>query len=151
MRIDLTEVINRPIDEVFAYISNPQKHAEWVGAVLEDSSQSEGTVHEGTTFHEVGKLLGRKVGSDWAVTKFEPPQLYEQETKLGSANVRIRFNLTAEGDSTRVDLVTEGESAGLFKVADSVVARVLRNQQQADLDNLKIILENQESATAAGS
>lgn len=151
MRIDLTEVINRPIDEVFSYISNPQKHAEWVGAVLEDSNQSEGAVHEGTTFHEVGKLLGRKVGSDWTVTKFEPPHVYEQETRIGSAHVRLRSTLTSEGDGTRVDLVTEGETGGLFKLADSVVARVLRNQQQADLDNLKLILENQESATVGGS
>jgi carbon monoxide dehydrogenase subunit G len=142
MRIELTEVVNRPIDDVFAYLSDPKKHAEWVGPVLEDSQQSDGAMHEGTTFHEVGKLLGRKLGSDWTVTKYEPPSVYEQETRMHGAHVRIGFTLTSEGDGTRIVGVTEGEIGGLFKLADSVVARVLTNQQQADLDNLKLILES---------
>lgn len=146
MRIEVTEVVNRPIDDVFAYLSDPKKHAEWVGPVLEDSHQSEGAMHEGTTFHEEAKLLGRKLGSDWTVTKYEPPHSYEQETRLRGAHVRINFALTSEGDGTRIVGITEGETGGLFKLADSVVARVLKNQQQTDLDNLKLILESGEPA-----
>jgi uncharacterized protein YndB with AHSA1/START domain len=146
MRIEISEVINRPIDDVFAYLSDPKKHAEWVGPVLGDSNVSEGAMHEGTTFHEDGKLLGRKLGSDWTVTKYEPPHRYEQEARMRGAHVRIGFTLTPEGDRTRVVGVTEGEIGGLFKIADSVVARVLKNQQQTDLDNLKLILESGEPA-----
>jgi carbon monoxide dehydrogenase subunit G len=143
MRIELTEVVNRPMDDVFAYLSDPQKHAEWVGPVVSDSNQSEGATHEGTTFHEDGKLLGRRVGSNWTVTKYDPPHAYEQEAKIGKAHMRVAFTLTAEGEGTRIDQVTEGETGGLFRLADSVVARVLKNQQQADLDNVKLILESQ--------
>jgi uncharacterized protein YndB with AHSA1/START domain len=146
MRIELSEVINRPMEDVFAYLSDPQKHAEWVGPVVSDSNQSEGTTHQGTTFHEEGKLLGRRVGSEWTVTKYDPPRTYEQETRIGKARMRVAFTLTAEGDGTRIDQVTEGETGGLFRLADPVVARVLKNQQQADLDNVKLILESLASA-----
>jgi carbon monoxide dehydrogenase subunit G len=149
MRIELTQTVNRPMEEVFTFISEPEKHPAWVESVLEDTDQSPGPVHEGTTFHEVGKLLGRRVGMDWTVTKYDPPRAYEQETTVGKGHMRIAFTLTPEGDGTRIDLVTEGETGGLFKLADSVLARIIRNQQQADLDNFKLILESGAEAGAS--
>lgn len=151
MHIELTQVINQPVDQVFAFLSDPNKHKEWVEEVLDDSVQSSGPTHEGTIFHEDGKLLGRRLGENWTVTKFEPPHEYEQSAKLGPAHVSISFKLTPAGDGTRVDLVTEGETGGLFKVGDSVVSHVIKNQQQADLENLKLILENGAAAGGNGS
>ncbi len=151
MRIELSEVINQPIDQVFAVLSDPSKHKEWVQEVLDDSSQSPGPTHEGTTFHEDGKLLGRKLGENWTVTRFEAPHTYEQSAQLGPAHVSISFTLTPSGDGTRVDLITEGETGGIFKISDSIVARVLKNQQQTDLDNLKLILENGGTSTGSES
>ncbi|HEX6509987.1 MAG TPA: SRPBCC family protein [Chloroflexota bacterium] len=151
MRVELTETVDRPIDQVFAFLSAPEKHEAWVGPVVRDSHQSEGPVHEGTTFHEEVKFLGRRLGGDWTVTRYEPPHAYEQETSIGKANMRIAFTLTPQGNSTRIDMVTEGDTTGIFKLADSVVARVLRNQQQADLDNLKLILESGVEAAVSPS
>lgn len=143
MRIELSQTVNRPIDDVFTFLAEPENHPLWVESVLSDSEQSEGAVHEGTTFHEEVKLLGRKFGGTWTVTKYEPPRAYEQQARLGPAHMRIAFALSEVDGATRIDQVTEGESAGFFKIGESVLARLIRNQQQTDLDNLKLLLESQ--------
>jgi carbon monoxide dehydrogenase subunit G len=151
MRVDVGTTINRPIDEVFAFMSDPNKHAEWVEPVLSDTDIASGPVHEGTTFHETAKLLGRHIASDWTVTNYQPPHTFEQQTTIGGTKMKIGMTLNSEGQGTRVEMVTEaeGDTSGLahrlFRLGDSVVAGVIKHQQQADLETLKLVLENQPS------
>lgn len=152
MRVEVGTVIKRPIEEVFSFMSDPRKHAEWVQPVESDSNLSSGPVQVGTTFHEENKFLGRHLGEEWTVTVYEPPHRYEQQATIKGAPMRIGMTLTPEGDGTRVDMVTEGDPSGLagrfFKLSEPIVARAIKNQQQTDLDTLKLILENREQVAS---
>lgn len=155
MQVEVGTTINRPIDEVFAFMSDPRKHAEWVQPVESDSNVSSGPVHVGTTFHEENKLLGRHLAEEWTVTEYEPPRRYAQQAEIGGATMTITMTLTPEGEGTRVDMVTEGDASSaagrLFKLSAPIVARAIKNQQQTDLDTLKLILENKEQAVESGA
>ena len=59
MRVEESVEINRPSNEVFDYVANPQNLPEWSGLAIEVKDVPE-PLREGDTFTAVGKFLGRR-------------------------------------------------------------------------------------------
>ena len=64
--------IKRPVEDVFAVMSNPAKEHRWSSAVIEAELTSPGPVGVATTARYVGKIFGRPFESEWEITEFEP-------------------------------------------------------------------------------
>jgi hypothetical protein len=60
-------VINRPIEEVAAYLADTERAVEWRADVLEATATPPGPVKPGTLVHEVVRLMGRSVRSETIV------------------------------------------------------------------------------------
>jgi hypothetical protein len=88
-------------------------------------------------------MLGRRIENGYEVTEYEPNRKVSMKTTSGSipADVTITFE-PAEG-GTRLVLSVEGDTGGLFKLAEPVVARIMSRQQDANFANLKDLLESQ--------
>jgi hypothetical protein len=95
----------------------------------------------GATFTEEGKLLGRCLDTTWEITAYEPPHTIQQRTTMGPAHIVLTATLEALNGGTKVTIIQEGESGGLLKVADPLIARTLQKQLVADLETLKNIIE----------
>jgi uncharacterized protein YndB with AHSA1/START domain len=65
-------VIGRPVEDVFAVITNPALDHRWSSAVVEAKLTSPGPVGVGTTAHYIGSLFGWHYDADWEITEFEP-------------------------------------------------------------------------------
>ena len=52
-KLEVSEVINRPVEEVFAYISNPENDSLWQSDTAETEITSEGPIGVGTTYRDV--------------------------------------------------------------------------------------------------
>ena len=63
-------VINRPVEEVFALLSNQENNPKWQAESLEVKKTSDGPIGVGTTFHSVGQFLGRRVEGEYEVTEY---------------------------------------------------------------------------------
>ena len=50
IRIEASAVVNRPIEEVFAFVSDMANATQWSAEVVEAKKTSEGPVGAGTTF-----------------------------------------------------------------------------------------------------
>jgi hypothetical protein len=84
------------------------------------------------------------------ITGYEPPTVCAFRAKQGPLTMQMRFTLTSEGpDATRVTQVAEGESGGLFKLADPILASTMKKQFVADLETLKTMLESGIASEAA--
>ncbi len=59
IRQEHTVVIERPIEEVFAFATDPDKASLWQSTSLGTKQTSEGPVGVGTTFRDTSKFLGR--------------------------------------------------------------------------------------------
>jgi uncharacterized protein YndB with AHSA1/START domain len=70
-KVEGTVVINRPIEEVFKFLTTPGSSAQWQGMVLESKQTSEGPVGVGTTGQSASQFLGRRMESTWEVTEHE--------------------------------------------------------------------------------
>ncbi len=140
VRVELSVTIKRPVEEVFAAMSDASKNGRWASGVSETTKTSDGPIGVGTTYHSVGKFLGRRMESDITYTEFEPNSRYAFET---STPFPITATLTYESvaGGTRVDQVVEAEPGGFFKLAGPLLVAAAKRQFQNDLDNLRDLME----------
>lgn len=151
VRVEESITIDRPVEEVFTYLSNIERQPEWVSSLQGSSKESQEPTAVGTRYRQQSKILGRKIDLNNEITAFEPPQVYEFHSTSGPMQMTMRFTMTAEGTGTHVLQVVEGESGGFFKLADPLLARTLRKQLEADLETLKVMLESGAAAQPVGS
>ena len=143
VRVEEHVTIERPIEEVFTYLSDIERQPDWVSTMSESRKTTTGPTKVGTTYRQVGKFLGRRFELDCEVADYQPPRLYAFRAKNGPMHIEMQFTLTSNGpETTSVTHVAEGESGGFFKLADPILARTMRKQFAADLETLKTILES---------
>ena len=143
VQVEKSVVINRQIEEVFAFVTNPKNITMWAGPVKEAKQTSEGPVGVGTTSIRITEFLGRKSEDSYVVTKYEPNHKFAQ--KATSGNLQTTENITFEPveGGTKVTIVGEVEASGFIKMAEPVFARVAKRQFETDMSNLKDLLEAQ--------
>ena len=140
----VSAVIEKPVEEVFAFAAHPQNDPLWSSAVAEARQTSEGSLGIGTTFDQVLRLLGRQLEIAFEVTGFEPNELLEIgrfSGRLRSAFGRRRFEAVPAG--TRVTFSGEGTSGLFFNLIEPLVAAAAKRQARAGLASLKDVLEAQ--------
>jgi uncharacterized protein YndB with AHSA1/START domain len=69
-----TVVIKRPVEEVFAFVTDPNNDPLWQMTILGTEQTSEGPVDVGTTLRNTAKFLGRRIETTMEATENEPPR-----------------------------------------------------------------------------
>jgi uncharacterized protein YndB with AHSA1/START domain len=135
--------INRSPAEVFAYLADVSKHAEWSPKPFRVENMS-GPVSTGDTFTSVGVIPGDKNHrNEVTVTDCSPPsRLVLDATEKGQHFINT-FELTPQGDGT---LLTRSMDAPKppFPVSllfPLIMAAVVRPDVNKGLNNLKAKLE----------
>jgi hypothetical protein len=128
--------IERPIEDVFAYVSNPGNFPDWNSAVV--------TVREidpGSTYVMERELpTGRAVNELRIVTR-ERPREFAIRTTSGPTPFVYVYRFSAENGETVVRLEAEVELGGVASLLPQVARRGVRRGVDANLGTLKRILE----------
>jgi len=140
-RIEASAVINRPIEEVFAYVKEVTNWPQWNSMLREGEQTSEGPLGVGTTFRGVSEFLGRRMEWTSEVTEYAPNRKLEQKVTSGPMSIEQSLTFEPVEGGTRFTIVGEGEFGGFFRLAEAVVNRRSRKQMEASLAKLKDILE----------
>ena len=142
MRIEERVEINRPPQEVFDYVANPENLPEWSGIVLEVHKEAQGELREGDRYTTVAKFLGRRFETPMQVTAHEPPRRHTDRSTGGPFEQEYTFVLEeVAGGGTRLTQVGEGEPGGFFRLVGPLLGMAGRRQFRAALGNLKDLLE----------
>jgi uncharacterized membrane protein len=141
MRIVESVQINRPLDEVYEFVANPENLPEWTGTVIETRKETPGPLLEGSTFITVGKFLGRRVESPFEVTAHESPRVHSHKSTGGPLPTEWTLTFEEVAGGTRYTQVAEGEPGGFFGLVGPLLERVGRRQLRTDLENLRDLLE----------
>lgn len=151
-KIEVSEVIERPVEEVWTYLTDPDAMPEWVASTRSVEFLTEGGMRKGARIREVSRFLGRSIESVNEVVEHEPPNCYRLQGLEGPFESSVEFDLQPAGDSTRVTVKVEAEQGlgGVFgKLLDPVVTAAFRRESQSDLARLKDILEAQAAEEAS--
>ena len=142
VKVEASVDIDRPIDEVFAYVADPAKTPEWSSMALECSLEGSGPIGVGSRIMTVGKFLGRRAESTSEVTRYDPPHKFSLRVVSGPIHgASLERQLESIGEGTRYRSRLVGESSGFFKLADPILEALLKRTVDTDLQTLKAILE----------
>jgi uncharacterized membrane protein len=142
IRVETTIQIDRPSEEVFAFISNFENNPKWQSGQLEAKFTSEGPLRVGSTYDQVAKFLGRRIVSTFEVLEYEPNRKVKASSTSGSFPITFTRMVEPSGGGTEVRAIIEGDASGFFKLAEPLLARMVQRSVDSDYQNLKTILEN---------
>jgi uncharacterized protein YndB with AHSA1/START domain len=141
VRAEESIFVERPVEEVFAYLTDLERVPEWQTNVLFLQLQSGGGLRPGAQLVELRKFLGRKVESVVEVTEYEPPHRYTIKVQSGPIPFEISNVLSESGGGTRIDAVVEGEPGRFFGLVEWRVVKAVERELWNSLATLKDILE----------
>ncbi len=139
--LEISTVINRPVEEVFAFVSNPENYPKWVSGSSEVTITSAGHIGVGTTFRSVVTFLGRRIESEVEFTEYESNRSYAQKTTSGPIPIQSRVTFERVDGGTRFTNHQVAEPGGFFKLAEPLLVRMVKRQFEADAANLKDLME----------
>jgi uncharacterized protein YndB with AHSA1/START domain len=127
-RFDVTTVIDRPIEEVFAFLADGTNDPKFSSRVLEIAKTTDGPTGVGTVYASTVKDGGVKTKREFRITEFEPPtkiRWTEQSKNLVSVP-EGGYDLAPEGDATRVTLFNTFVGHGLGKLIAGTALKAAR-------------------------
>ncbi len=141
--VETSVLIDRPIEDVFAFVTDPNNVAQWAGPVVESKMTSDGPVGLGTTSSRITQFLGRNMEATYEITEYEPSRRYADKMTSGPAPINSRISFDSVNGGTKVTIQGELEGAGFFKLAEPLMARMAKRQLATDAQTLKDLLEAQ--------
>jgi uncharacterized protein YndB with AHSA1/START domain len=153
MHVENSIMINRPIEEVFEYVSTPENDPTWVVVSLRHQRTLPGPMRVGMTTQEDLKFLGRTSrDTSWEVIEYEPPTVVAYRATSGLASgavVRVRCEPVEGG--TRLSHAVEYEPGGIYlKALAPLLPRVMWRQLASMGRTLKKLLEGDTSPSPSG-
>jgi uncharacterized membrane protein len=142
LKVETTVQIDRPSEEVFAYLSNFENNPEWQSGQLQAKFTSDGPLRVGSTYDQVAKFLGRRVVSTFKVIEFESDRMVKASSTSGSFPITFTRMVEPDDEVTKVTAIIEGDAGGFFKLAEPLLKVMVKNSVDADYRNLKRIMES---------
>ena len=142
LKTETSIIINRPIEEVFAVVSNLENNPKWSSTFLEVKKTSEGPIGVGTTWQAAQKALGQRLESEVEVTEYEPNRKCAQKSKSGPIPAKIWQTYEPVEGGTQVTVALEAEVGGFFKLAEPLVKTMVKRNIETDFANLKDLMES---------
>jgi uncharacterized protein YndB with AHSA1/START domain len=133
--------IARPVDAVFAYLTDGEKCPQWRSGVL-DIKRVSGDGGLGTRYRQgVKGPMGRRIAADYEVTAFEPNRRIEFQAVAGPARPHGRYDLAPDDSGTRLTFSLDAELNGLRKLLMGAAVQRTMDAEVEALDQLKRVLE----------
>jgi uncharacterized protein YndB with AHSA1/START domain len=141
IRVETSTRIDRPVEDVFAYVDDLSRMSEWID-ILAESTASESPTRVGTRVDNRVHLLGRNFQNTLEVVEREPDRRMVLRTERPFA-VEATFQLEPADGATVFSVVLEAQpsASGFFKLGEPILTGVGRRRFKGHLRRLKKRLE----------
>jgi uncharacterized membrane protein len=144
MNVDVSSeiVINRPLDEVFTYSSNPNNVPAWYANIKAIEWKTPPPLRLGSQIAFVAHFLGRRMAYTYEIVELVPGKRLTMRTAEGPFPMETTYTWEAAvGGGTRMTLRNCGKPAGFSKFVAPFMALAVRRANRKDLALLKSRLE----------
>jgi uncharacterized protein YndB with AHSA1/START domain len=135
--------IARPLEEVFAVLTDPEKTPKWSAPAVEEHWITPGPPTIGSRRLAVTRLMGRRSQNVAEVTAYEPNRMWEMKSVSGPPFV-VRATFAPVEGGTRVDWTWSFDLQGPMRPFRPLVARLFGRLFANDLVRLKRMMETGE-------
>jgi len=136
-----TTLIQRPVKQVFDFISTAGNDVQWQYGALAASQLTLHPIGLGTLFSSLSYFMGRRLQGKFEITEYEPNKKYGFKSLSGPIQTQALYIFEIHQDSTRVDASLQVKQSGFFKMTDALVTRYAKKQLNDNLTALKNFLE----------
>jgi uncharacterized membrane protein len=144
IRIQASVTVNRPLEEVFRFMTDNQNALQWQSGLLE-ARVTNGVIGVGKTWVDVVQVLGQRIEIASELTELEPLRTVGFKSTSGPIPLEGRYVFEPDDEGTKVAFTLQGEAGGFFKLAEPIVARSTQRQWETNLANLKDLLEQRDT------
>jgi uncharacterized protein YndB with AHSA1/START domain len=140
----VSTLIQRPVEEVFAFLTDARNNAKWqaAGGLQRIQQMPESPVGVGTRILETRSFMGRTFETSSEVTEFEPNRTYTRSAIDPSSIIRQGVMTFAPVDgATQVTFQMQVKAGGLFAIAEPLLVATMKKDFASGLSQLKALLE----------
>jgi uncharacterized membrane protein len=142
IKVRVTSVVNRPLEVVFAYLSdftNLPEYEPWVEKVEPTSA---GPIGVGSTWIHVRRQGRRRLEAPIELVEWEPNRRLAIRSGAGAFSVFATQDFEKAGDATRVRETLEMQVSGLLRVMEPLMRGQVRRQGEEVHRRFKEVLEH---------
>ena len=142
MRVEESIEINRPLAEVFKYVSDVGNYPEWMAHALEVRKDTPGPPQQSDSFVVAIKSVGRRFETPYERTSYEADRRYTDRAAGGPIpNQQWHSDFQEVPGGTRFTRAVDVQSGGLLKLLQPLQKHAAERQLRKDLQTLKAVLE----------
>jgi uncharacterized protein YndB with AHSA1/START domain len=138
--IESTVVINRPVQDVFEFVSDQTNEPNWHTDVVEVRAAPDSPKGLGSTTVWVIKFMGRKEYTV-EVTGFEQNRRVELTTRAGLMKPTLTYRLEPADGGTRFTRRVDLQPGGAFRIMEPMMRGMVQKGNDRFVRNLKDVLE----------
>jgi uncharacterized membrane protein len=143
MAVDVTATatIDRPRDQVAAYLRDPANDTTWIGGLRSARLLTPRPVTVGSQVERVASFLGRRVQYVNEITELTADRLAMRSVR-SPFPMRVTYGHHDAGDhTTEVSVRVQGDAARFYALVAPLLGLAVHRSITRDLRNLKQILE----------
>ena len=142
IRIQHSITIDRPLDDVFAYLAAPCNMPEWQEAVLEATPIGDRPIGPDTKVRVRRRFMGQTVTLVLDTTEYRENERFSFASESGPVTLRGTVEVRPLDGTTEVLFTVSGEANGLLLLAGPFIEQIVRQETVENAASLKRILES---------
>jgi len=141
-QVRVSLVIDRPIDEVFAFLSDMENNVKWRASQVDVLKTSPGSIRVGTTYRMVNRIFGRRLETEAEVVEYDPPRKCAIKDRSGRLPLKAQRIFEPVATGTRVTLILDAEPRGLLRVVEPFFRSLGTRRLKKDVARAKDLIES---------
>jgi uncharacterized membrane protein len=132
--------VARPREQVAAYLRDPGNDPSWIGGLRSARLVTDPPVGVGSRVERVASFLGRRIEYVNEITELTGTRLAMRSVR-SPFPMRVTYGFEDAGQATEVSVRVEGDARRAYRLADPIMAALVRRSVRRDLRTLKRVLE----------
>jgi uncharacterized membrane protein len=142
MHVEESIEVDRPVQDVFHYVSDVANYPEWMAHVLEVQKDSPGPPKQGDRFTVTIKSIGRRFETPYERVSCDPERVCTDRAVGGPVrNQRWHSAFQEVPGGTRLVRAVDAEMGGVLRLLEPLQKWSAGRQLRKDLQTLKAVLE----------
>jgi uncharacterized protein YndB with AHSA1/START domain len=137
--------INRPAEEVFAYLDQVERHNEWQGSLVSTTAETDGPTRVGTRVVERRNIPGGTRDFSYEITEHDPPRKISFRGTTGPVRPVGTYTVDPTGESSsRMNVELDLQGQGIGKLFAILARRQAAHEVPVDHEKFKELLETRD-------